>query len=75
MSNMIELVTKALVDSDTGWGSDYNVMAQAAIKAMRKPTVVMGRAAHEAEAITPLEVWQSMIDAALEEQDHEKTDL
>lgn len=73
MSEMVERVAEALAKSDK-YTSDYTALARAAIEAMREPTEGMTNAAFNIELWDqPInehcaqDVWQTMIDAALQE--------
>lgn len=76
MESMVERVAKAICGAQ-GWAPEYPSdtdmkMARAAIEAMRDATVPMFQAGlhppkpNEVGAIPPLNIWQAMIDAALE---------
>lgn len=72
MSTMVERVTDAIQDvvyiSESG-GLNFEEMARAAIESMREPTEEMKSAASRADAdgFRAVDVWDSMIDAALKE--------
>ena len=62
---MIERVAQALEDELPG-GENYEALARAAIAALREPTEEMVLAAFPYTDPRIKEIWQAMIDAALE---------
>lgn len=79
VSDMVERVARAIFDASDHETSDCIDMARAAIAAMREPTAAMAEAgkvpitivatippSDEPKPLYGVQVWQAMIDAALE---------
>jgi plasmid maintenance system antidote protein VapI len=67
-SEMVARVAKAIRDSMESWvpmEGDYDVMARAAIAAMREPSQEMVDAIDENVGAAYVVMWRCMIDAAL----------
>lgn len=66
MSNMIDRVAIAIANATHIDEPNFNAIARAAIEEMREPTVEMLYAASRVNHPRDVEIWQAMIDGALE---------